>query len=225
MFFEQMHPTWQNWLAGSRTLLEDIESQVVSDQMVPDQGAVMRAFRTNPEDTRVILIGQDPYPVKGQAIGLSFAMNPLRSVPRSLRNIAVELEADLGFEHVGNKNFPDLARWAESGVMLLNRALTTIEGVAGAHLSKHIGWQDFTFLAVEELLERHPRVLMLWGNAAGNILSENDSRLNTKKKFIAVQSAHPSPLSANRGFFGSKPFSRANQAIGALDLQPIDWTC
>jgi len=222
MFFEQMHPTWQQWLAEEKVLLEAIEQRVLQDQVTPPVDLVMNAFRADPRGIKVILLGQDPYPTAGDALGLAFAMNPANKMPRSLKNIAIELKNDLGAQTFTSEDVLDLTRWADQGVFLLNRALTTNIGSAGAHLGTAFGWEEFTMKAVRQLLERQKVVLLLWGNSAKSIVPELEQ---FKKKFIAVDSAHPSPLSARNGFFGSKPFSRVNQALTVLGLQPIDWTC
>lgn len=222
MFFEQMHPTWQQWLADEKSLLEAIEQQVLQEEITPPADLVMRAFRDDPRNIKVLLLGQDPYPNKGDALGLAFAMNPESKMPRSLKNIAIELKSDIGAQSVTSEESLDLTKWVEQGLLLLNRALTTEVGSAGAHLGKEYGWQDFTLRVVNHLLEKQRVVLLLWGNSAKSILPEIQQ---AEEKYIAVESAHPSPLSARNGFFGSKPFSRTNRALQDLGLQPIDWTC
>ncbi len=224
MFFEQMHPTWQNWLADEKALLESIESKVVAAEFLPAEDVVMRAFSLDPTQIKVVLLGQDPYPTPGDAVGLAFAMDVQRRIPRSLKNIALELKSDLGPKFVGDGNSLDLTRWSNQGVMLLNRALTVESGNAGSHLGKEFGWYEFTLKAIERILEDHSIVLMLWGNFAKSIGSE----LKTSKYFdraLIVESTHPSPLSASKGFFGSKPFTRTNRALKDLGLEPIDWSC
>jgi len=222
MFFEQMHPTWQQWLAEEKVLLEAIEQKVLEEPITPPSDLVMNAFRADPRGIKVVLLGQDPYPTEGDALGLAFAMNPANKMPRSLKNIAIELKNDLGAQTVMSEDMLDLAKWVDEGVFLLNRALTTNIGSAGAHLGKVFGWEEFTLKVVKQLLARQKVVLLLWGNSAKSIVPELQE---FKENFIAVDSAHPSPLSARNGFFGSKPFSRANQALTVLGRQPIDWTC
>jgi uracil-DNA glycosylase len=224
MFFEQMHPTWQSWLGAEKTLLESIESKVLSADIVPPPNQVMRAFSSDPTRIKVVLLGQDPYPPPGDATGLAFAMNAQGKTPRSLRNIAQELKADLGSNQVLDDKSPDLTRWSKQGVILLNRALTTVPGAAGAHLGRDYGWQEFTLKSVERILEQQPVVFMLWGNFAKTIVPELQKFKYFDRARI-VESAHPSPLSANRGFFGSKPFSRTNNALKDLGFEPIDWSC
>ena len=213
-----MHPTWRQWLAGEIGLLESIETKVLKSEYVPLSGNVMRAFASDPQEIKVILIGQDPYPTPGDAIGLAFAVSPETKVPRSLKNIVIELESDLGTGTVANPLTPDLSRWANQGVLLLNRALTTAPTISGAHLGQAFGWEEFTLKAVQALVSRLPVVLMLWGNSAKAIKNELGD-------VAFVQSAHPSPLSARNGFFGSKVFSEANRKLTELGLEPIDWSC
>jgi len=218
MFFEQMHPTWRQWLATEQELLESIETKVMGSDIVPPATAVMRAFASDPQGVKVVLVGQDPYPTPGDAIGLAFAVSPETKTPRSLKNIVTELESDIGAGTVANRMAPDLSKWADQGVLLLNRGLTTLPGVSGAHLGSAIGWEEFTLKAVKALVERQPVVLMLWGNSAKSIKDELSG-------ITFVESVHPSPLSARNGFFGSKVFSQANRKLSDLGLEPIDWSC
>lgn len=174
---------------------------------------VLRAFSRPFADVRVIVVGQDPYPTPGHAIGLSFAVNrEVRPLPRSLVNIYRELHDDLGIPAAPHG---DLTRWSEQGILLLNRALTVQPGNAGAHKGK--GWEAITECALRALASRGgPLVAILWGNDA-----------RRAKVFLgeipAIESAHPSPLSASRGFFGSRPFSRANELLTGQGATPIDW--
>ena len=216
MFFEQMHESWRVALADQRALLERIEVDLrpIFSQLGPTPELVCRAFEMPIDDVRVLLLGQDPYPTPGDAVGLAFAIAPGRPLPRSLRNIMVELGNDIPTaSHAG-----DLSRWAEQGVLLLNRHLTTGIGNAGSHIG--LGWQDFTDAAVRALAQHHGRdlVAVLWGNQA-----------RTAQPLLGaaqvVASAHPSPLSAHRGFFGSRPFSQVNQALEKAGREHIDWSC
>lgn len=217
MFFEQMHPSWQHALAGQRDLLDQIEANVSTDAAVaPALPLVMRAFEQSVDSVRVLLVGQDPYPSAGHAIGLSFAVAPeVSPLPRSLQNMMRELRDDLGKEV---RNGGDLQRWANQGVMLLNRHLTTSSGTSAAHFDA--GWSRFTDAAITVLNRARGRklVAILWGNEAIAL-----QRLLTDVQVVA--SAHPSPLSARRGFFGSKPFSKTNEALKFVGEQPIDWSC
>jgi uracil-DNA glycosylase len=216
MFFEQMHESWRVALADQRALLERIEVDLrpIFSQLAPTPELVCRAFEMPIDDVRVLLLGQDPYPTPGDAVGLAFAIAPGRPLPRSLRNIMVELASDIPTaSHAG-----DLSRWAEQGVLLLNRHLTTGIGNAGSHIG--LGWQDFTDAAVRALAQHHGRdlVAVLWGNQARTALP----LLGAAQ---VVASAHPSPLSAHRGFFGSRPFSQVNQALEKAGREHIDWSC
>ena len=217
MFFEQMHPSWQTALAGQRELLAEIESKVSTDAAVaPALPMVMRAFEQSVDSVRVLIVGQDPYPTAGHAIGLSFAVAPEVSLlPRSLQNMMRELRDDLGRDVT---NGGELERWSNQGVMLLNRHLTTSSGQSAAHFDA--GWSRFTDAAISVLNRSRGRklVAILWGNEAISL-----QRLLPDVQVIS--SAHPSPLSARKGFFGSKPFSRTNEALKFVGEQPIDWSC
>jgi uracil-DNA glycosylase len=181
---------------------------------LPAGGDVLRAF-TNPFDAvKVLVVGQDPYPTPGHPIGLSFAVDPaVRPVPRSLANIYRELSDDLG---VTPPPHGDLRAWSDQGVLLLNRVLTVRAGDAGSHRGK--GWEAVTDQAVRALVARRaPLVAVLWGAQAGSVrplLGDTP----------VVASAHPSPLSASRGFFGSRPFSQVNALLESQGAPPVDWT-
>jgi len=174
---------------------------------------VLRAFSRPLADVRVLVVGQDPYPTPGHAVGLSFSVAPnVRPLPRSLVNIYTELSADLG---VAPAAHGDLTGWFEQGVLLLNRVLTVRPGAAGSHRGK--GWEEVTRCAIEALVARGgPLVAILWGRDAQTL----EPMLGDVP---VIASAHPSPLSARSGFFGSRPFSRANSALEALGARPIDW--
>ena len=174
---------------------------------------VLRAFTSPFERVRVLIVGQDPYPTPGHPIGLSFAVErDVRPIPRSLTNIYRELNDDLGLPPVAHG---DLSAWADQGVLLLNRVLTVQAGVSGSHRGK--GWEEVTEAAIRALVSRGtPLVAILWGRDAGTLrplLGDTP----------VVASAHPSPLSASSGFFGSRPFSRANELLEAAGGDPIDW--
>jgi uracil-DNA glycosylase len=175
---------------------------------------VLRAFTYPLDDVRVLIVGQDPYPTPGHAIGLSFAVDPhVRPVPRSLQNIYKELRDDLGLSTPTNG---DLTPWAEHGVMLLNRVLTVRPGASGSH--RNLGWEAVTEVAIRALVAREkPLVAVLWGRDAGTLRPLLGST-------PVISSAHPSPLSANNGFFGSRPFSRANELLEGLGARPVDWS-
>ncbi|WP_235939873.1 uracil-DNA glycosylase [Occultella kanbiaonis] len=175
---------------------------------------VLRAF-TNPlADVRVLIVGQDPYPTPGHAMGLSFSVAPeVRPVPRSLQNIYRELGTDLGLPTPANG---DLSPWADAGVLLLNRSLTVRPGEPASHRGK--GWEAVTDAAIRALVARGtPLVAILWGNDARSL-----TPLLGRTPIVA--SAHPSPLSASRGFFGSRPFSRANALLVEQGGPPVDWS-
>jgi uracil-DNA glycosylase len=180
---------------------------------LPAGELVLRAFRTPVDAVRVLIVGQDPYPTPGHPIGLSFAVDPhVRPVPRSLANIYRELQDDLGIAPVAHG---DLSAWADQGVMLLNRVLTVAPGEAASH--RGWGWERVTEHAIRVLAAREQAlVAVLWGRDAMNLaplLGET----------AIVSSPHPSPLSASRGFFGSRPFSRVNALLEEQGAAPVDW--
>ena len=181
---------------------------------LPAEDKVYRAFGYPVDDVRVLIVGQDPYQTPGYPIGLSFAVDPhVRPLPRSLQNIYRELRDDLG---VTPPEHGDLTPWAERGVMLLNRALTVQEGLAGSHRRR--GWEAVTEHAIRALVaRRRPLVAILWGKQAASLRPLLDGT-------PVIESAHPSPLSARRDFFGSRPFSRANALLEAQGAAPIDWS-
>jgi len=181
---------------------------------LPDGGRVLRAFERPLAEVRVLIVGQDPYPTPGHPVGLSFSVDPaVRPVPRSLQNIYRELHDDLGLPVPANG---DLTPWADHGVMLLNRVLTVQAGVSGSHRGK--GWEAVTEAAIRALVARGgPLVAILWGRDAANLAPLLG---NTP----IIRSAHPSPLSARNGFFGSRPFSRANELLAAQGAPSVDWS-
>ncbi|HEY4152770.1 MAG TPA: uracil-DNA glycosylase [Pseudolysinimonas sp.] len=175
---------------------------------------VLRAFTAPLADVKVLIVGQDPYPTPGHPVGLSFSVDPsVRPVPRSLQNIYQELRTDLGIPTPPNG---DLTPWARQGVMLLNRVLTVQAGVSGSHRGK--GWEAITEHAIRTLVARGgPLVAVLWGRDAGTLRP-------LLGDIPIIASAHPSPLSANAGFFGSRPFSRANELLVEAGATPVDWS-
>lgn len=174
---------------------------------------VLRAFKQPFDQVRVLIVGQDPYPTPGHPVGLSFSVAPdVRPIPRSLANIYRELREDLGLPEPSNG---DLTPWVENGVLLLNRALTVEPGRPNSHQDK--GWEQVTEQAIRALAARGgPLVAILWGRNARNLKPLLDPT-------PCVESAHPSPMSADRGFFGSRPFSRANELLEKQGVEPIDW--
>ncbi|MFI2287074.1 uracil-DNA glycosylase [Streptomyces niveus] len=174
---------------------------------------VLRAFQQPFDDVRVLIVGQDPYPTPGHAVGLSFSVAPeVRPVPGSLDNIFREMHADIGAPRPSNG---DLTPWTRQGVLLLNRALTTAPRKPAAHRGK--GWEEVTEQAIRALVARNkPLVSILWGRDARNLRP-------LLGQLPAIESAHPSPMSADRSFFGSRPFSRANELLVQQGAQPVDW--
>lgn len=181
---------------------------------LPAGDRVLAAFARPVDQVRVLVVGQDPYPTPGHAIGLSFAVAPdVSPLPRSLANIVAELRSDLG---VPEPSTGDLSPWAEQGVLLLNRCLTVAPGSAGSHQGK--GWEAVTDRAIEVLAARGgPLVAILWGRPARSLAP-------ALAPVPCIESAHPSPLSARGGFFGSRPFSRANALLAEQGAPPIDWS-
>ena len=206
-------------VAGNVTQMgEFLRTEIAAGhRYLPAGENVLRAFTFPFEQVRVLIVGQDPYPTPGHAVGLSFSVAAdVRPLPRSLDNIFAEYGKDLGYPP---PTTGDLTPWAERGVMLLNRVLTVRPGSPASHRGK--GWEAVTECAIRALAARpQPLVAILWGRDAGTLkpmLADGDSRVAT------IDSAHPSPLSAQRGFFGSRPFSRANALLADLGAEPIDW--
>jgi uracil-DNA glycosylase len=185
---------------------------------------VLRAFTFPFDQVRVLIVGQDPYPTPGHAVGLSFSVAAdVRPLPRSLDNIFTEYGKDLGYPAPANG---DLTPWCERGVMLLNRVLTVRPGTPASHRGK--GWEAVTECAIRALVARpHPLVAVLWGRDASTLKPMLDGsdrgREEQNQHCPSIESPHPSPLSASRGFFGSRPFSRANQLLEQMGAEPIDW--
>lgn len=188
-------------------------------QVLPPATNLLRAFRRPLADVKVLILGQDPYPTPGHAVGLSFAVSRhTRPIPRSLANIYRELHDDLGLPP---RIHGDLTAWTDQGVLLLNRVLSVAAGSAGSHRGK--GWEAITTAAVRAVADRtdgagrrSPLVAILWGKDAEAVMPLLDGT-------PAITSVHPSPLSASRGFFGSKPFSRTNQLLSAQGAEPVNW--
>jgi uracil-DNA glycosylase len=181
---------------------------------LPAGDKILRAFAAPLSDVRVLIVGQDPYPTPGHPIGLCFAVDPhVQPLPRSLVNIYQELATDLGVEP---PRHGDLTAWTERGVLLLNRVLTVQPGMPGSHRGK--GWESVTDLAIRSLVARGgPLVAILWGRDAQSLRPLLGST-------AVIASPHPSPLSAARGFFGSRPFSRANELLAGQGADPVDWS-
>lgn len=212
IFREQLHPSWSESLRDFLPLLDAIEERISKDSYLPDANLVMRALSRDLHQSKVLILGQDPYPNPNFPVGLAFSIPKDESkLPGSLRNIFKELNSDLQIPIPSNG---DLSRWAEQGVVLLNRTLTCRTGESNSHLE--IGWRTFTDACVERLAASGA-VAILWGNNA-----KECSKYFATDKLITAP--HPSPLSAHRGFFGSKPFSRANALLISAGKVPIDWS-
>jgi uracil-DNA glycosylase len=216
-----MHESWSHVLDDELAkpyfveLLKFVATERETYKVYPPKGKVFTAFEVVPFDkVRVVILGQDPYPSPGHAHGMSFSVPPGVRPPKSLMNIYKELQTDLGIEPVGH-GF--LMSWAEQGVFLLNTVLTVRDGEPGSHRGR--GWERLTTQVIKLLSAREGRIVfILWGRDAQSFASV----INTSEHRILV-SAHPSPLSAHQGFFGSKPFSQTNQALVKKGFDPIDW--
>ncbi|GAT72732.1 uracil-DNA glycosylase [Microbacterium hydrocarbonoxydans] len=211
-------PGWAEALAPAQEIISALGERLRAEQAagrgyLPAGANVLRAFQRPLADVRVLITGQDPYPTPGHPIGLSFAVDrDVRPLPRSLGNIYKERESDLGIPPAPHG---DLTAWSDQGVLLLNRVLTVQPGAAASH--RGWGWEKVTELAIRALVARDaPLVAVLWGRDAANL-----QPLLGATPVIA--SAHPSPLSASRGFFGSRPFSRSNALLEGLGAAPVDW--
>jgi uracil-DNA glycosylase len=198
-----------------KALAEFVEEERRTTTVYPPVGEVFRAFVLTPYDrVKVVILGQDPYHGPKQAHGLSFSVRPGVVLPPSLRNIYRELSEDVGFRGPGHGYLRD---WAVQGVFLLNATLTVREGSPGSHQGK--GWETFTDAVIRALdTHPHPLVFILWGQYARS----KKSLIDTSRHRV-LESAHPSPMSAERGFFGSRPFSRANQSLREFGLAPVNW--
>ncbi len=216
---ELVHPSWVPALAPVSSAITDMgtflrEEVAAGRGYLPAGRDVLRAFTQPFDGVRVLLVGQDPYPTPGHPVGLSFSVAPeVRPVPRSLQNIYAELESDLGLPTPANG---DLSPWCQRGVMLLNRVLTVRPGASASHQGK--GWETVTAQAISALVERGgPLVAILWGRQAQGLAP-------MLGRVPHIDSAHPSPLSARSGFFGSRPFSRSNGLLVEQGAVPVDWT-
>ena len=210
-FRDQLHPSWRERLKDNLKLLDEIEEKVSQDNFLPDHNLVLRALSRDFFGSKVLILGQDPYPNPIYPVGFAFSVpSEIKALPASLKNIFKELDSDLGLPAPRNG---DLTPWSEQGILLLNRTLTCRSGESNSHID--LGWREFTDICVKSLAESGV-VAILWGNNA-----QECSKYFPESKVIA--SPHPSPLSAHRGFFGSKPFSRANDLLIASGKAPIDW--
>ena len=207
MLFELLPKQWQEALPSSKEILDEIE---LPERYIPERSKIFAAFNLPISQIKICIIGQDPYPNPEHAMGLSFSIpKSVTKFPPTLRNVLKEVESDIGSVTKSG----DLTNWQSNGVMLLNRVLTTTPSISAAHTN--IGWQKFTDEVVR-YLGALPIVFILWGNSAAELAKFiPDNRL--------IQSVHPSPLSAYRGFFGSKPFSRSNEKLRNLGITEMDW--
>lgn len=215
---DKLGPGWGVPMASQHRQLADLGDFLRAEQragrrFLPAASRILTAFQQPFDDVKVLMVGQDPYPTPGHPIGLCFSVAAdVRPLPKSLQNIYREYQSDLGLPAPSNG---DLTPWARQGVMLLNRVLTVRAGTPASHRGK--GWEAFTEQAIHALVARdRPLVAILWGRDARNLRPMlGDTPV--------IESAHPSPLSAARGFFGSRPFSRANTLLDRLGAAPIDW--
>ncbi|CED90517.1 MAG: uracil-DNA glycosylase [Actinomyces succiniciruminis] len=214
---EIIHPSWAQALAPVEPTIHELGAKLRKEiaagrGYLPAGTDVLRAFTYPLDDVKVLIVGQDPYPTPGHPMGLSFSVQPGVRPPRSLENIYTELVSDLG---VARPTSGDLTPWSLQGVMLLNRVLTVQPGKPASH--RGWGWEEVTQCAIEALVARNqPLVAILWGRPAQSL-----SPMLGSTPIIA--SPHPSPLSASRGFFGSRPFSRANAELERMGATPVDW--
>ena len=218
---EIIHNSWQTILTDEfekeyyQKLRNFLKKEYTTQKIHPDMYHIYEALELTPyEKVKVVILGQDPYHGVNQAHGLSFSVQPGVKIPPSLNNIYKELQSDLGISPVKHGN---LVSWAKQGVLLLNTVLTVREGQAYSHRGK--GWEILTDKIIEKLNEREkPIVFILWGKPA-----QEKMKMIDKSRHIILTSAHPCPLAADRGFLGSKPFSKTNDALMALGETPIDW--
>ena len=219
----ELSPAWADLLSDAlasenmKSLRAFIQSERESGTRIyPEPKNTYRALElVEPQDVKVVILGQDPYHGAGQAHGLSFSVQPGISIPRSLRNIYKELQDDLGFEPITH-GF--LEHWANQGVLLLNDSLTVEHGKAGSHRGK--GWESFTDTIIAAVSSGPPCAFLLWGNSAKKKAETVDA-----SRHLIIATSHPSPMgnAANKGFFGSRPFSRANDFLKSQGRTPIDW--
>ncbi|WP_069163843.1 uracil-DNA glycosylase [Nocardia altamirensis] len=217
---EIMDPGWAKALESVADRISAMgeflrEENAAGRGYLPAGDNVLRAFQRPFAEVRVLVVGQDPYPTPGHAMGLSFSVAPdVSPVPRSLANIFAEYAKDLGHP---TPSCGDLSPWSDQGVLMLNRVLTVTPGAPASHRGK--GWEAVTEQAIRALVARdEPLVAILWGRDAATL---KPTLVQAEVPYI--ESAHPSPLSASRGFFGSRPFSRVNELLDELGAEPVDW--
>ncbi len=217
----KIEPTWKNILAEEwekdyfRELTDFVRTRYQTTTVYPPASKIFAAFDACPfKEVKVVILGQDPYPGYGQANGLCFSVNPGVALPRSLQNIYKEMSDDLGVDMPASG---DLSGWARNGVLLLNSSLTVEAGAPASHQGR--GWETLTDAAIKHLSDlREGLVFILWGAYA-----QRKGAVIDRTKHCVITSPHPSPLSASKGFFGSRPFSRANDYLASRGAQPIDW--
>jgi uracil-DNA glycosylase len=208
--FLPVHSSWNSVLDPIASQIEKIIESISEVEIAPSLDRIFAACEMDLNRVKCVIIGQDPYPTRGNANGLAFSVAPeIKRIPASLKNMFTELVSDLGIQQPASG---DLSPWKDQGVLLLNRVLTTKVGESNAHTN--IGWQEIT-TQIAQAAASQGAIGVLWGKSAQEL-----SYLFTHK----IESVHPSPLSAYRGFFGSKPFSRVNQELQRRGISPIDWS-
>ena len=210
---EKLSIVWNS--PGFHEFWHIIEHEYQTKTIYPTQNNIFNALKLTPySNTKVVIVGQDPYHGENQAHGLSFSVQKGVTLPPSLKNIYKEIYDDLGIEE---PNCGDLTKWAKEGVLLLNSSLTVIKDMPNSH--KDIGWSNLTDYIIKVLNQKEePVVFILWGNFA-----KSKKQFITNKKHLILESTHPSPFSASSGFFGSHPFSKTNAFLDANGLEPINW--
>jgi uracil-DNA glycosylase len=205
-----VHSSWNSVLDSVAEDIDSILKKLAGSEITPERDKIFAACEMELQSVKCVIVGQDPYPTRGNAQGLAFSVSSdINPLPASLKNIFTELVSDLGVPYPQNG---DLSPWRSEGVLLLNRVLTTEVGVSNSHT--HLGWQSVT-RKIAEAAARQGAVAILWGKSAQELSDLFQAR---------VESVHPSPLSAYRGFFGSKPFSQVNAILKARGDSPINWS-
>ena len=215
-----MHPSWKSFLESEfakpyfQELSSFLKQEYATKTIFPPKHQVFRAFSTDLDEVKVVIIGQDPYHTPGVAHGLAFSVNPDKPIPPSLVNIYKEIDSDIG-SHANSTG--DLTSWQKQGVLLLNNVLTVEAHKAGSHRGH--GWEQFTEATIKYLNDtRNNLVFILWGRDA-----QTKEAFIDPDKHLIIKSPHPSPLSAHSGFFGSRPFSQANAYLVMTGQTPITW--
>jgi uracil-DNA glycosylase len=222
----KIHPSWQTVLQSEFEkpyfidLTSKIKSEYLTNKVFPDPQNIFRAFDLTPfDEVKVVILGQDPYHTPGVADGLAFSTKPGNRVPPSLQNIYKEIISEFGHTDYSHKFDPDLTRWATQGVLLLNNTLTVRSGQANSHSS--FGWDTFTNAVIETIVrEKTNIVFILWGNFARGKKPLIEQASNSQ---LILESAHPSPFSADKGFFGNDHFKLANEWLEKHSMKPIEW--